>query len=75
MSDTFPGPCHRRPGYRHPDVYAFPCPQSPRHLVLIMNVFPYAGPSARPSDAGHIPVPRAPRNDHIRQTHNRHQRR
>jgi hypothetical protein len=33
------------------DVYAFPCPESPRHLVLIMNVFPYAGPSALFSDA------------------------
>src|SRR5260370_30303330 len=33
------------------DVFAFPCPESPRHLVLIMNVFPYAGPSAVFSDA------------------------
>ncbi len=33
------------------DVYAFPCPESPQHLVLIMNVFPFAGPSACYSDA------------------------
>src|SRR5260370_1568419 len=33
------------------DVFAFPCPESPRHLVLIMNVFPYAGPSAVFADA------------------------
>src|SRR5436190_24196194 len=33
------------------DVFAFPCPESPRHLVVIMNVFPYAGPSACFSDA------------------------
>ena len=33
------------------DVFAFPSPESPRHLVLIMNVFPYAGPSACFSDA------------------------
>src|SRR5260370_7367884 len=33
------------------DVFAFPCPESPQHLVLIMNVFPYAGPSACFSDA------------------------
>src|ERR1700676_4614651 len=33
------------------DVYAFPCPQGPQHLVLIMNVFPFAGPLALFSDA------------------------
>jgi hypothetical protein len=33
------------------DVFAFPSPDSPRHLVVIMNVFPYAGPSACFSDA------------------------
>lgn len=33
------------------DVYAFPCPESPQHLVLIMNVFPFAGPLALFSDA------------------------
>jgi hypothetical protein len=29
------------------DVYAFPCPENPQHLVLIMNVFPFAGPLRR----------------------------
>src|SRR5258708_1231185 len=33
------------------DVFAFPSPDRPRHLVVIMNVFPYAGPSACFSDA------------------------
>jgi Domain of unknown function (DUF4331) len=33
------------------DVFAFPCPESLQHLVLIMNVFPFAGPSALFSDA------------------------
>src|SRR5260221_6861412 len=32
-------------------VFAFPSPDRPRHLVVIMNVFPYAGPSACFSDA------------------------
>jgi hypothetical protein len=33
------------------DVFAFPSPENPQHLVLVMNVFPYAGPSAVFSDA------------------------
>ena len=33
------------------DVYVFPSPESPRHLVLIMDVFPYAGPTVLFSDA------------------------
>src|SRR5258707_8768894 len=52
MSDHFSGP--RAIAYPVPDitdVFAFPSPESPRHLVLIMNVFPYAGPSACFSDA------------------------
>jgi hypothetical protein len=33
------------------DIFAFPCPDSPQRLALIMNVFPFAGPSALFSDA------------------------
>ena len=52
MSDHISGPrAIADPVIDITDVYAFPCPQSPRHLVLIMNVFPYAGPSALFSDA------------------------
>jgi Domain of unknown function (DUF4331) len=52
MSDHISGPrAIADPVIDITDVYAFPCPESPRHLVLIMNVFPYAGPSAAYSDA------------------------
>ena len=52
MSDHISGPrAIADPVIDITDVYAFPCPESPRHLVLIMNVFPYAGPSAVFSDA------------------------
>src|SRR3954471_23543232 len=32
------------------DVYAFPSPARPGHLVLVMNTLPFAAPSARFSD-------------------------
>jgi hypothetical protein len=32
------------------DVYAFPSPERPGHLVLVMNTLPFAPPSARFSD-------------------------
>jgi hypothetical protein len=52
MSDHISGPrAIADPVTDITDVFAFPCPESPRHLVLIMNVFPYAGPSALFSDA------------------------
>ena len=52
MSDHISGPrAIADPVIDITDVYAFPCPESPRHLVLVMNVFPYAGPSAAFSDA------------------------
>jgi hypothetical protein len=34
------------------DMYVFPSPQRPGYLVLVMNVFPFAGPSAFFSDVG-----------------------
>ena len=52
MSDHISGPrAIADPVIDITDVYAFPCPTSPQHLVVIMNVFPYAGPSALFSDA------------------------
>lgn len=52
MSDHISGPrAIADPVIDITDIYAFPCPESPRDLVLIMNVFPYAGPSALFSDA------------------------
>src|SRR5215218_4026039 len=32
------------------DVYAFPSPERPRYLVLVMNTLPFAKPSDRLSD-------------------------
>src|SRR5437764_7915393 len=32
------------------DVYAFPSPERPGHLVLVMNTLPFAQPSDGPSD-------------------------
>jgi hypothetical protein len=52
MSDHISGPrAIADPVIDITDVYAFPSPESPQHLVLIMDVFPYAGPSALFSDA------------------------
>ena len=52
MSDHISGPrAIADPVIDITDIYAFPCPEDPRDLVLIMNVFPYAGPAARLSDA------------------------
>src|SRR3984893_11804911 len=52
MSDHISGPrAIADPVIDITDVYAFPCPEIPQQLVLIMNVFPYAGPSAMFSDA------------------------
>src|SRR5258705_1337997 len=52
MSDHISGPrAVADPVTDITDVYAFPSPESPRHLVLIMTVFPYAGPTACFSDA------------------------
>ena len=45
MSDHISGPrAIADPVIDITDLYAFPCPDSPQHIVLIMNVFPYAGP-------------------------------
>src|SRR5258706_9757380 len=52
MSDHISGPrAVADPVTDITDVFAFPSPESPRHLVLVLNVFPYAGPSACFSDA------------------------
>jgi hypothetical protein len=52
MSDHISGPrAIADPVTDITDVYAFPCPERPGQLVLIMNVFPYAGATALFSDA------------------------
>src|SRR5262245_7538950 len=52
MSDHFSGPrALADPTADISDVFAFPAPDSPQHLVLIMDVFGKSGPSAVFSDA------------------------
>ena len=52
MSDHFSGPrALAGPAGDITDVYAFPSPQRPGHLVLVMNVQPLAGPDSSFSDA------------------------
>ena len=52
MSDHFSGPrALADPAADITDVYAFPSPERPGHLVLVMNVFPLAAPTALFSDA------------------------
>jgi Domain of unknown function (DUF4331) len=52
MSDHFSGPrALVDPAADISDVFAFPCPESPQHLVLVMDVFGKSGPSAVFSDA------------------------
>jgi hypothetical protein len=52
MADHFPGPrAIADPAADIADVYAFPSPEWPGHLVLVLNVFPGAAPTALFSDA------------------------
>src|SRR5262245_3623113 len=52
MSDHFSGPrALSEPAADITDVYAFPAPDSPDHLVLVLDVFGKSGPSAVFSDA------------------------
>src|SRR5499433_4445912 len=52
MSDHFSGPrALADPTADISDVYAFPAPENPQQLVLVMDVFGKAGPSAVFSDA------------------------
>jgi len=51
MSDHFSGPAAMAdPASDITDFYAFPSPERPGNLVLVMNVFPMAGPQAFFSD-------------------------
>ncbi len=51
MSDHFSGPAAMAdPASDITDFYAFPSPERPGNLVLIMNVFPMASPQAFFSD-------------------------
>jgi len=52
MSDHFSGPrALAGPAGDICDIYAFPSPQRPGHLVLVMTVLPLAGPDSAFSDA------------------------
>jgi Domain of unknown function (DUF4331) len=52
MSDHFSGPrALIDPAADISDVFAFPAPDNPQHLVLVMDVFGKSGPSAVFSDA------------------------
>lgn len=52
MADHFSGPrAISDPASDIGDVYAFPSPDRPGHLVLVMDVFPLAAPTALFSDA------------------------
>jgi len=51
MSDHISGPrALAEPIADITDVYAFPSPERPGHLVLVMNTLPFAQPSDRLSD-------------------------
>ncbi|MEF9904529.1 DUF4331 family protein [Streptomyces sp. P9-A2] len=52
MADHFSGPrALADPASDITDVYAFPSPEQPGHLVLVLDVFPAAAPTALFSDA------------------------
>jgi hypothetical protein len=52
MSDHLSGPrALADPSCDICDLYAFPSPERTGHLVLVVNVFPFAGPTALFSDA------------------------
>src|ERR1041384_4715935 len=52
MSDHFSGPrAIADPAADIADLYVFPSPERPGHLVLVLNVFPAAAPGALFSDA------------------------
>lgn len=52
MADHFSGPrAISDPASDITDLYAFPSPQRPGHLVLVLDVFPAAAPTALFSDA------------------------
>src|SRR6059036_3607864 len=51
MSDHISGPrALAEPIADITDVYAFPSPQRPGHLVLVLNTLPFAPPDGRLSD-------------------------
>jgi Domain of unknown function (DUF4331) len=52
MAGRFSGPrALADPASDITDVFAFPSPERPGHLVLVLNVFPIAAPTALFSDA------------------------
>src|SRR6188472_2478177 len=54
MADHFSGPrAMSDPASDITDVFTFPSPERPGHLVLVLDVFPSAAPTALFSDALH----------------------
>ena len=72
MSDHFSGPAVMGdPSVDITDFYAFPSPERPGNLVLIMDVFPMATPQSFFSDVRHPPIPAAAADAVGRQRHAR----
>ena len=75
MSDHFSGPAVMGdPAVDITDFYAFPSPERPGNLVLIMNVFPMATSQSFFSDVRHSPVSAAAADAVGRQRRARHGR-
>ena len=61
MSDHISGPrALAEPIADITDVYAFPSPERPGHLVLVMNTLPFAQPSDAVLGRARLPLPAAP---------------
>ena len=61
MSDHISGPrALAEPIADITDVYAFPSPERPGHLVLVMNTLPFAQPVGRAVRRAGLPLPAAP---------------
>ena len=69
MSDHFSGPrALAGPAGDICDVYAFPSPERPGHLALVMNVLPLATPASLLLGRDRLPLPAATADDRGRQT-------
>ena len=67
MSDHISGPrALAEPIADITDVYAFPSPERPGHLVLVMNTLPFAKPSDALVGRSHLSVPAATADAHAR---------
>ena len=60
MSDHISGPrALAEPIADITDVYAFPSPERPGHLVLVLNTLPFAQPSDAVLGRARLPLPAA----------------